>query len=360
MKKFHADGKPLFMYLAFQVAHSPFQAPQEFIKKYEDVYKVGYDKIREQRFEKQKQLGIWPADMKLPQRIPAEKPWDSLTQNEKEYRAKVLAVYAAMIDNMDFNVGKVTKYLKDIGEYDNTLIMFASDNAGSEPVDMTIFAGQATTKEETQKFLAGFNNTVSNIGNANSLVNYGIWGSLPSSSPLSYFKVSQGEGGIRSPFIIKLPNAQTKSSPEIIKAYVNVRDITPTLLEYAGVQHPNTFKGKEVHPMMGKSVKPLVEGQVDRIYSDNDSIAQELFNNTSVFMGDWKAVKNMPPISDGKWHLFNITADIGENNDLASEHPELLQKMMQAYDKYAKEVGVVVPESSTQPEAFETGALAID
>ena len=112
--------------------------------------------------------------------------------------------------------------------------------------------------------------------------------------------------------------------------------------------------------MMGKSVKPLVEGQVDRIYSDNDTIAQELFNNTSIFMGDWKAVKNMPPISDGKWHLFNITADIGENNDLASEHPELLQKMMQAYDKYAKEVGVVVPESSTQPEAFETGALAID
>lgn len=361
MKKFHGDGKPLFMYLAFQVAHSPFQAPQEDIKKYEDVYKVGYDKIREQRFEKQKQLGIWSNDTKLPMRIPAEKPWDSLTPDEKTYRAKVLAVHAAMIDNMDYNIGKVIKYLKDNGEYDNTLIIFASDNAGSEPIDMKTFAGQAATKEQTQKFLAGFNNTVPNIGNANSLVNYGAWGSLPSVSPLSYFKTSQGEGGIRSPFIIKLPNSQTKSSPEIIKGYVNVKDITPTLLEYAGVQHPSTFNGKAVHAMMGKSIKPLVEGQVDQIYLDNDTISQELFNNTSVFMGDWKAEKNTPPISDGKWHLFNITADIGENNDLASQHPEILQKMIQAYDAYAKDVGVIVPsEPFIPPEMFETGAMEVD
>lgn len=287
IKEFQGDGKPLFMYLALQVAHSPFQAPQEFIKKYEDVYKVGYDKIREQRFEKQKQLGILPNDTKLPKRIPAGTPWDNLTPDEKAYRAKVLAVRAAMIDNMDYNIGKVIKYLKESGKYDNTLIIFASDNGGSEPVDMKIFAGQAATEEETEKFLAGFNNSVENIGNANSLINYGAWGSISSVSPLSYFKQSQGEGGLRSPFIIKLPNANTKSSPEIIRAYVNVRDITPTLLEYAGVQHPSIFHGKVVHPMMGKSIKGLVQGQVDRIYLDNDTIAQELFNDTSVFMGDW-------------------------------------------------------------------------
>ncbi|HEY7109114.1 MAG TPA: arylsulfatase [Nitrososphaeraceae archaeon] len=361
IKEFKGDGKPLFMYLAFQVAHSPFQAPQEFIKKYEDVYKVGYDKIREQRFEKQKQLGIWANNMKLPQRIPAGIPWDSLTPDEKAYRVKVLGVRDAMIDNMDYNIGKVIKYLEESGEYDNTLIIFASDNGGSEPVDMETFAGQAATKEETEKFLAGFNNSVENIGNADSLVNYGAGGSISSVSPLSYFKQSQGEGGLRSPFVLKLPNANTKSSPEIIKAYVNVRDITPTLLEYAGVQHPSTFDGKIVHPMMGKSIKELVEGHVDQIYLDNDTIAQELFNDTSVFMGDCKAEKIEPPASDGKWRLFNITADIGENNDLAIQYPGVLQKMIQAYDKYAKDVGVIVPsEPYVPPEVYQEGVMEVD
>jgi arylsulfatase len=360
IKKFHGDGKPLFMYLAFQVAHSPFQAPLESIQKYEETYKVGYDKIREQRFEKQKQLGIWPADMKLPQRIPMGEAWDDLSSDEKAYRSKVLAVHAAMIDNMDFNIGKVIKYLKDIEEYDNTIIIFASDNAGSEPVDMNVFAGQAATKEQTQKFLAGFNNSVPNIGNANSLVNYGVWGSIPSVSPLSYFKLSQGEGGIRSPFIIKLPNSEVKSSPEILRAFVNVRDITPTLLDYTGVQHPSTFNGREVHPVMGKSLKPLLEGTVDRIYNTEDAVSQELFNSTSVFMGDWKAMRNIPPVSDGKWHLFNITADVGENNDLSTKYPEILQKMTQAYDKYAKDVGVVVPSESLVPSGASEAPMAVD
>lgn len=360
IKKFHGDGKPLFMYLAFQVAHSPFQAPQEFISKYEQTYEVGYDKIREQRFEKQKQLGIWPADMKLPQRIPIGETWESLMAEEQAYRAKVLAVHAAMIDNMDSNIGKVINYLKEIGEYDNTIIIFASDNAGSEPVDMNIFAGQAATKEETQKFLAGFNNSIPNIGNANSLVNYGLWGSIPSVSPLSYFKLSQGEGGIRSPFIIKLPNSEAKASPDILKAYVNVRDITPTLLEYTGEQYPTTFEGREVHPVMGKSFKPLLEGKVDVVYQDDEAVSQELFNSSSVFMGDWKAVKNIPPVSDGKWHLFNMTTDIGENNDLSSQHPEILQRMTQAYDKYAEDVGVVVPSESLVPSGGSETILSVD
>lgn len=360
IKKFHGDGKPLFMYLAFQVAHSPFQAPQEFIKKYEEMYNVGYDEIREDRFEKQKQLGIWPAEMKLPQRIPPGQTWENLSSDEKAYRSKVLAVHAAMIDNMDVNIGKVITYLKDIGEYDNTIIIFASDNAGSEPVDMNIFAGQAATKEQTQKFLARFNNSIPNVGNSNSLVNYGAWGSISSVSPLSYFKLSQGEGGIRSPFIIKLPNSETKSSPEIVSAYVNVRDITPTLLDYTGVQYPSTFNGKQVHSVMGKSLKPLFEGTVDRVYGADEAVSQELFNSTSVFMGDWKAVSNILPVSDGKWHLFKITSDVGENNDLSTQYPEVLERMTQAYDQYAKDVGVVVPSESLIPSGTANTGLAVD
>jgi arylsulfatase A-like enzyme len=359
IKKYHGDGKPLFMYLSFQVAHSPFQAPEDVIKKYEDVYKIGYDKIREQRFEKQKQLGIWSADMIIPQRIPPVEPWDNLTPDQKAYRAKVLAVRAGMIEDMDNNIGKVIKYLKDIGEYDNTLIIFTSDNGSSEPVEMKNLALGHVTTAEAEAFVSTFNNTVSNIGNANSLVNYGAWGTMSSVSPLSYFKSTQGEGGIRSPFVIKLPNAGNQTKTEIVNAFVQVNDMTPTFLEYAGVQPAgSTYKGHPVHAIMGKSIKSLLDGKIQVVHPDDEPIAQEMFNNTAVFMGDWKAEKNEPPISDGKWHLYNITADIGENTDLASQHPEILQKLMTDYDKFAKDVGVIVP--SGQAEAFQNIGKATD
>jgi arylsulfatase A-like enzyme len=359
IKKYKGDGKPLFMYLSFQVAHSPFQAPQEFMKKYDGVYDVGYDKIREQRFDKQKQLGIWSADMKLPQRLPNLPAWDSLSTDDKAYRTGVLRAHAGMIEDMDFNIGKVIQYLKDNGLYDNTLIMFTSDNGSSEPIDMKNMAATGVSIEDANKFYAGFNNTVSNIGNADSLVNYGAWGTIAAVSPFSYFKTTQGEGGIRPPFVIKSPGVTNQSNTAIVNAFVHVNDMTPTFVEYAGVQSPgSTYKGQPVHPIMGKSIKSLLDGKVQVVHPDDEPLAQEMFNNTAVFMGDWKAVKNEPPSSDGKWHLFNITADIGENTDLASQHPEILQKLLTDYDKYAKDVGVIVPSANI--EAFQTVGQASD
>ena len=147
IKNHQNDGKPLFMYLAYQVAHSPFQAPAELIKKYEGVYDVGYDKIREQRFEKQKELGFWPANMTLPKQLPASPAWDSLSPDEKTNRAKILVAHAAMIEDLDTNVGKVIKHLKDIGQYDNTLIIFTSDNGSSEPIEMKDLATVGVKKQ---------------------------------------------------------------------------------------------------------------------------------------------------------------------------------------------------------------------
>jgi arylsulfatase/uncharacterized sulfatase len=109
---------------------------------------------------------------------------------------------------------------------------------------------------------------------------------------------------------------------------------------------------------MGKSLKPLFEGKVEKVYGDDVPVAQEMFNNTAIWMGDWKAVRNFQPVGDGKWHLFNITNDIGENTDLASQHPEILKKLISDYDKFAKDVGVVVPTATI--EAFQTVGEASD
>ena len=202
-------------------------------------------------------------------------------------------------------------------------------------------------------YLKTVNNTLSNIGNKSSVVNYGAWGSSPVISPLSGYKTTEYEGGTRVPFVIKEPKAfssegdSNKSSianPKLFKAFAFVNDITPTILDYAGIQHPGTtYNGHLVHPIMGKSLKPLLNGTIDRVYGENEIVADEMFNNTAVYMGDWKATNHPQPIGDGKWQLHNIVNDPGQNHDLASQHPDILQKMISGYETYAKNVGVVVP-----------------
>jgi arylsulfatase len=348
-KKTESEKKPFFAYLAFQVAHSPFQAPPEFIDKYDKIYSVGWDKIREQRFEKQKELGFWPSNMTDPGRIPPNVSWDSLTSDQKAYAARVLAVHSAMIELMDENIGRVIQYLKDTGQYDNTFILFTSDNGSSEPVEVYDFKyASGLDLTPAKQFVAGINNSLPNLGNPNSDFNYGAWGSYMAVSPLSGYKTSQYEGGTRPPLIIKEAETSQSSTPSnnsksnLIKSFVYVTDITPTVLDLAGVSHPSTYKGHDVHSLMGASIKPLLNGTVDVVHPPDEAISSEMFNQSSVRMDDWKAIH----VSGQRdWKLYNIATDLGENTDLAAQHPDILQKLSDAYDKYAQDVGIVIPTS---------------
>ncbi len=345
--KFEGDEKPLLMFYWPQAVLTPFQAPDEFLKKYEGVYDIGYDKIRENRFEKQKELGIWPADMPLPTRLPTQKSWDSLNDTEKEYRSKVMQAHAAQIDNFDYNIGRVLQHLKSIGEYDNTLIIFTSDNGSNEPVELQnlVFAG--ISPEETREHLSKFNNSIANIGRINSAVNFGTWGQAQEVTPFSYWKTMEGEGGTRPPFLIRPPvgEQQDSSVQNMIKTFAHVQDVVPTLLDYAGgIKHPSDYKGEPVASLLGKSMRPLLEGKVQQLYGENETVSQEIFDSSAVWMGDWKALKINPPVSTGQWQLFNITRDPGENNDISDTYPDVLQKMRSAYDKFASDVGIIVPD----------------
>jgi arylsulfatase A-like enzyme len=382
IKNYQEDGKPLFMYLSFQVGHTPFQAPQEHIKKYEQIYDSGWNEIRQQRFEKQKELGIWPANMTFPRGVPPLPSWESLNQTEKQHYSKVFAVHAAMIENMDENIGRVIQYLRDIGEYDNTLIMFASDNGLSDPaespLDIPLEEQEGIPPQEIEEFSASTNNTVPNIGNASSNVGYGWRGSVMSASPLSGLKATQFEGGTRAPFIMKEPSpADTalvqgtdalSEKVDIIRANVRVTDMTPTFLEYAGVQHPGeTYQGKSIHPPTGKSIKPLLEGAVQQVHSDDEVLSQELFGNIAAYMGEWKALKQTFPNGTGEWRLFNLAQDVSEDirSDLSQQYPDVLNKMVSSYESFAKEVGIIPPqfdlesqESYEEPFGNETQIFA--
>jgi arylsulfatase len=354
-KKTESEKKPFFAYLAYQVAHSPFQAPAELVAKYDKIDSVGWDKIREQRFEKQKELGFWPSNMTDPGRVPPNQVWESLTKDQKAYAAKVMAVHSAMIEYMDQNIGRVIQYLKDTGQYNNTFIMFTSDNGSSEPFEISLFRyASGVDLTHAKQFVAGINNSLPNLGSPTSDFNYGAWGTYAAVSPLSGFKTSLYEGGTRPPAIIKAPQSSpSPSSPtpngNLIKSFTYVTDITPTVLDLAGVSHPSSYKGNPVHAMMGKSLKPLLDGTVQVVHPADEAISGEMFNNTSVRMGDWKAtVYGVPP----QWKLYNLATDLGENTDLSAQHSDILQKLIAAYDKYAQDVGIVIPRG----EKFEQTA----
>jgi arylsulfatase A-like enzyme len=347
ISKFQGDDKPLFMYLAFQATHTPLQAPASLIKRYLGKYDAGWDAIRKQRFERQKEYGIWPEKLQqLPERFPPASEWSSLTPAQQKYWSKVMATFAAMVDNMDYNIGKLIYYLKQTGEYNNTLIVFTSDNGGSE-----VFHGPAE----------GFNNTYANIGNPTSLIGYNETGSAVAVSPLSGFKGSMYEGGIRSPLIIKEPRGFSGSSSldrsnlnqKPIRSFVHVLDMLPTILDYAGVPFPGSiYRGKDIYvPTMGYSIRPLLEGRLQKLHANDHPIAKELFGNSAVFMGDWKAMRHIQPAGDGIWELYNITNDPGEKNNLAKKNLDVLRKMVLAYDKYTRDFDIIPPD----PKAFPAG-----
>ena len=297
-------------------------------------------------------MGFWNEIITLPDRIPPNQKSDSLSENQQEFAAKVMAVHSAMIEDMDKNIGKMIQYLKDIGEYDNTMIIFTSDNGSSEPFEILQFKyASGVDLNEGREMIKRINNTVANLGNPDSTVNYGAWGSYYSISPLSGFKTTMYEGGTKVPLLMKVPQSSSSSSNvtttdnNMIRSYVFVDDIAPTILDYAGVTHPgSTYNGKEIHPMMGKSLKPLINGTVDRVYAEDEPIAMELFNGTSVRIDDWKGLT--VPTEPEKWRLFNIVNDPGENNDLADKHSDIVQKMKTAYEEYANEVGVIAQKDS--------------
>ena len=198
-------------------------------------------------------------------------------------------------------------------------------------------------------------------------MNYGAWGPYVSSAPLAGFKASVYEGGLRAPFIIKEPgstatptttsttsntsNTSNTTTTSPIKSFMFLTDLTPTFLDYANVpQLPagSTYNGTEVHPIMGKSIRPLLNGSAEEIHGVDEPIGVEMFNNTAVYKGPWVAINDKSHPTGKGWELYNIVNDPGQTNNLADEHPDLVQQMMADYQKYSEEVGVVIP----------TGAMA--
>lgn len=335
------DAKPFFAYLSYTAPHDPLHAPREYIDKYRGKYDHGWDHLREERLRALKQLGIVPEGAEPFPRLGSVTAWQELLPEERQVAARDMEVYAAMVDYMDEQIQRVFDYLREVGEYDNTLIIFFSDN-GANGHPRTVYPGQ------TDAFMNSFDNSLANRGLRNSYIETGPGWAQASMSPSRLFKAFVSEGGIRSPFVVKLPG-DMHNSGTLNHSFFHVRDIMPTILDIIDIDHPEAIAGRPVMAMQGTSLLDLFEGKIDSPNARVSHVGYELFGMKAFFDGDWKILWMAPPFGPGEWELFNLTRDPGELNDLAEDQPDRLATMIASWEQYKEENGVLDIRSGLAP-----------
>ncbi|MCG8311195.1 MAG: arylsulfatase [Cytophagales bacterium] len=336
IRKNKDDGRPFFAYLAFTAPHDPLHVPEPWKSMYRGTYNDGYESLKIKRAKAAKHLGLFPEEASVSKMFADTEVWESLNTERKKKETKAMEVYAGMISNMDYHYGRIESFLKDIGEYENTIIVFMSDN-GPNPWFSEDYPGN-----EGSEWFSQFDNSIDNIGDPMSHYAYGIGWAGACSGPLNLFKMSMAEGGIRSPLLIKAPGIEQSKQ---LDCFTYVWDIMPTILDMTDVSYPDMYMQREIEPMRGKSLLQVLTGKETLVYKEDELVCGDLGGNGLwVRQGGFKAMMNTPPYGDGKWQLYNLHNDPGETNDLSDEMPEKLKKLQNAWDNYAKDVGVVMSD----------------
>ena len=377
------DGKPFAAFATFTSPHWPLQVPEPWLSQYHGVYDVGYDVIRQQRLAKQQQLGFVPRDYQHPSQARPNKlkptpatpnfasanasfinadsvlqartenvdygadaanpNWESLTPEQKRTQARYMELYAVMVSNLDYNIGLLIQHLKDIGQYDNTFIMFHSDN-GAE--------GSPISPEQEAANNQNFGNlgkdqTLNPAGTPKTYVQYGKRWAEVSATPFRLFKGFTTEGGTSVPTIVHLPG-QTQAQPAITE-FAHVRDAAPTILELAGIVAPSTpaseegvngvplvsYKNRAVYPITGHSFLQQLQDQ-STAPLHTEAVGEEQYGRAYLRSGPWKLLWTEPPAgpTDGHWQLYDIVNDRAETNDVATQHPDIVKHLYEQWQSY--------------------------
>ena len=347
------DGKPFFAYVPFQAVHIPVQAPREFVDRYMGVYDEGWDVLRTSRHQRAVEIGLVPESAGMV-RMQSTGDWASLSTERKRYEAKRMAVYAGMIEAMDFHIGRLIDYLKAQGVYENTVFVFTSDNGAeaSGPDDPGTFGSSRAASG------LGYHTDYERLGLKGSYNTISPSFASAAASPLAYYKFYVGEGGLRVPLIVS--GVPLEAKPMMTHAFAWATDITPTMLSIAGVERPGSRYGsRPVLPMSGRDLSPILRGDVDRVYGEQDAVGYELTGHAAFFQGSYKLVRNRPPAGDGEWHLYNIVSDPGEAIDLKETELARFQLMLSGYEQFTREHGVVpLPEGYSQSGQLLSNFLA--
>lgn len=313
-KEQEASSKPFFLYLAYTAPHWPLQAPQETVDKYVGKYMMGWDKLRQERYQRMIEMGIIKKNWKM---SPPDSPaWNSLNDEKKKEMDLRMAIYAAQVDRMDQNIGRVVETLKTNGDLENTVIFFLSDNGGCAEGGMLGSQKLADLNHKDTPFMTSYGQAWANASN----------------TPFRLFKHYVHEGGISTPLIVHWPKKITEGG----KLYTHpgyLPDLMATCVDLAEAKYPETFNGKPIHPMEGLSLRPAFEGKmVERM-----AFYWEHEENRAIREGDWKLVSKGP----NKWELYNVYEDRTETNDLYEQHPEMAAELIQHWTSWALRAGVI-------------------
>lgn len=333
--------EPFFQYVAYTAPHWPLHAKDKDIKKYRGRFDAGWDALREERLERMIEKGIIDPSWKLTDRDPTQPPWDDA--ENKEWFARCMEVYAAQIDSMDQGIGRIIDALDETGELDNTVIIFLSDNGAcaedipegvevDELVNNLMIAKSHTRDGEEIQF---GNNPSLMPGPENTYQSYGTaWANL-SNTPFRLYKHWVHEGGISTPFIVHWPEG-IKQKGELRHTPSQLTDVMATIVDITGAEYPETYNGKQILPLEGKSLQDSFEQDED----DHTPLFFEHEGNAAVRVGKWKLVRKYPH----DWELFDMEEDRTEMNDLKEQDPDRVQEMKTMYEEWATRCRVVPRE----------------
>ncbi|WP_165423508.1 arylsulfatase [Ktedonosporobacter rubrisoli] len=326
-----AQGKPFFLYLAYGATHAPHQAPREFIDKYKGKYDKGWDQVREEWFARQKEQGIIPPETQLPPHNPGVKAWQELSPDEQRLFARMQEVFAGYLEHTDYHIGRLLDFLKEIGQFENTLIVFLSDNGASPE-------GGPDGTDNEWKFFNGvevkardIQHRIDDLGTPRAYNHYPQGWAQAGNTPLKWYKRWVHAGGVKDPLIIHYP-AHIKDKGSIRQQYHHVTDITPTVLELIGLQPPASLNGVTQEPLHGTSLaytfdQPAAPTRKQVQY-------YEMLGNRGIWQAGWKAVcYHQPdtPYEEDEWELYHVEEDFSESRDLATVHPEKLRQLIELW-----------------------------
>jgi arylsulfatase len=341
----HGDGKPFFAYVAHQAPHDPYHLPKEWRSRHVGEYDKGWDAVRQERLKRQIELGIMPAGTPLAERMWFLPDPVLLAPATRAVLGRKMELYAGMVENLDYHVGRLIDHLKQIGEYENTVFIVFGDN-GAEGADLfKMIAGTPGSRDYL--FAAKhWSQTHPNAwGDPGSYTAYGPMWAQASMTPFSQYKGWLAEGGIRNALIVS-GSPVKRPAGSINQGLMHVADIMPTLLEMAGTSYPKNYGGRALPPLLGKSWGAVLAGEAESPRGANEALAWELFGNRAVRRGDWKLRWEIKPFGKGDWELFNLASDSAERKDLAAERPDKLAEMVALWDDYAAANHVVLPSRS--------------
>ncbi|MGW8369316.1 MAG: arylsulfatase [Gammaproteobacteria bacterium] len=330
--------QPQFLYLAFGAAHAPIQVAQRYIDRYAGVYEKGWDALREERFARQKRLGVIPVNAVLTERHPDDPPWQDLSPAEKTVFARFMATYAGFIEHTDEQIGRLVDYLKDAGQYDNTVIFLVSDNGAAPEAGVM---GGFERPYGAQMTVTEMLGRLEDLGTERSLALYQRPWARVGAVPFQKYKLWPYGGGVRDPLIVTWPNG-IRDNGGLRTQFVELIDVMPTVLDIAGIEVPRRIDGVNQMDVHGKSIAQTFDDPAAPAARDTQFYSMR--GNRGIYSAGWKAVaihQNGTDFSEDQWELYHVARDFSESINVAEENPEKLEQLIALWWSEAEKYGAL-------------------